>query len=120
MNCGCHPDIVITLWESINAKLPGDCRALVYGNPALVHPRGVIFAIGMGTWHGLRLPSALGAEAVKDGAKTTKKFGDYVMDIQSHFGEDWYFGFIPSKGRGADDAWCQLTFELLDQKEGIN
>lgn len=73
----------------------------------------------MGTWHGFRLPGALGIEAVKDGAEITKKFGDGVMDIQSNFGEDWYFGFLPSKGyRCSDDAWCQLAYEIFDQQEG--
>ena len=117
--CGCHPDIVGVLWDSVNSKLPADCRALVYGNPALVHPRGVIFAIGMGTWHGYRLPGILGTEAVKDGVKTTEKFGDSIVDIQARLGEDWYYGFLPSPGyRCADDAWCQLVYEMLDQEEG--
>jgi len=121
MKCGCHPDIVEHLWDRIGSKLPADCRGLVYGTPALVHPQGVIFAIGMGTTCGLRLPGMLGAEALKDGAKTVEKFGDHIVDIQSKLGPDWYFGLLPRPDYFcADDAWCQLVYEMLDRRVVAN
>jgi len=91
--CGCHPEVVGRLWDEINAGLPEDCRGLVYSNPALVHPkRGVIFAVGLGTWYGLRLPGLLALQATTSGAVTVTKFSTGDMDIQHRLGEDWVFG----------------------------
>src|SRR5271165_3552638 len=69
VSCGCHPDIVEWLWDTVNATLPGDCRCLIYGCPALVCPEsGVIFAVAMGMQHGLRVPTMLHPEAIAAGA----------------------------------------------------
>lgn len=47
---GCHPDTVEYVWDHLGAALTMDCRAIIYGYPALVHPdAGVILAMSYGT-----------------------------------------------------------------------
>jgi hypothetical protein len=92
--CGCHPDIVERLWEQLGATLPTGSRCFILGVPTLIQPEsGVILAIGIGTQYGLRLPGALGAEAIKAGAatQTTWSTGD-EMDTRHELGPDWVFG----------------------------
>jgi hypothetical protein len=44
-----HPDLVDAIREA-NAALPQDCLCLLWGRPALVHPKtGVIFAVAVGS-----------------------------------------------------------------------
>ena len=113
--CGTHPDIVGFLWDTCGSKLPADCRGLIYGCPVLVHAHsGVIFAIGIGTTCGLRIPGILGAEAVKDGAETVENFATGDMDIQSELGEDWYFWF--GSHTSEPSAYCELVYEMFDRK----
>src|SRR5437867_9655572 len=110
--CGSHPDIVARIWDEIGAVLPVDCRCLVHGTPALVHPRvGVILAIAIGTQYGLRLPGGLLGVATKAGARThTKWAGGREMDTQQDLGEDWVFG-----GWLQDELnWCKSVYEMLD------
>jgi hypothetical protein len=115
--CGTHPDIVGFLWDTCGSKLPADCRGLIYGCPVLVHAHsGVIFAIGIGTTCGLRIPGILGAEAVKDGAETVENFATGDMDIQSELGEDWYFWF--GSHTSEPSAYCELVYEMFDCKQG--
>ena len=55
---GSHPDVVERIWDQIGSALPMDCRCLVYGSPALVHPTsGIIFVFSSGTVYYLRLRS---------------------------------------------------------------
>ncbi len=47
---GTHPDVLERLWNQIGKKLPVDSRAVVFGNPALVHPdSGIVLAFALGT-----------------------------------------------------------------------
>jgi hypothetical protein len=117
--CGTHPDIVGFLWETCGSKLPADCRGLIYGCPVLVHPHsGVIFAIGTGTTCFLRLPGMLGAEAVKDGAKTVENFSSRVLDLRAELGEDWYFGLFGTHV-SSSSAYCELVYEMFDCKQAV-
>ena len=47
---GTHPDLVERLWGELGKALVVDCRAVFYGNPALIHPTsGVVFGFAGGT-----------------------------------------------------------------------
>jgi hypothetical protein len=92
---GTHPDIVEKLWDGLGNALPQDCRWMVCGVPALVHPiRGIILAVGLGTQYGLRLADATAvAAAVRQGAETAHRYGDgHLLDLTTEFGPDWVFG----------------------------
>ena len=111
--CGCHPDIVYFLWDEIGKALPTDCRALVYGTPALVHSNsGVILAIGVGTASGLLLPSPLASLATQAGAKTVQRWSTGgEMDLQKQFGMDWFFDSgIPLQDQL---CLCKEAYEIL-------
>jgi hypothetical protein len=108
MGSGCHPDIVERIWDAIGTSLPEDCRFLVYGVPALVHPSSqLIFAMGVGTQYALRLLPAVVEEAKTAGAKTTTTWsGGSKMHIDQEFGADWVFGAWLSQEPG----WCQAVY----------
>src|SRR5512145_2078070 len=54
--CGSHPDVVERVWDRLGKCLPENGRCLVYGTPALVHPRaGVVLATCNGTAYCLRI-----------------------------------------------------------------
>ena len=60
---GTHPDLIDALWK-LDGSLPEPCRWLLWGYPALVHPRsGVVFGAARGTIGlFLRLPSDILAD----------------------------------------------------------
>jgi hypothetical protein len=107
-NCGCHPDIVEWLWDKIAPALPGQCRFLVFGTPALVHPpSGLVFALGLGTQYGLRLADPLLAEAIRRGARTQNRWSSgEVMDITQDLGPDWCFGAWARE----EAEWCRTAW----------
>lgn len=110
--CGCHPDVVERIWDHVGRALPVDCRCLIHGTPALVHPRsGVILAIGIGTRYGLRLPASVYSAAILAGAKThTTWSSGEDMDTRRDLGEDWVFG-----GWQADELnWCKAAFGIYE------
>lgn len=109
--CGSHPEIVERLWDQIGASLPEDCRCLVHGTPALVHPKArVIFGIGIGTQYGLLLPGSLSTEATRAGAKTVTTWsGGGDMDIRRELGDDWIFGHWLAE----ELSWCKTAYEML-------
>ena len=74
---GSHPDVVKHVWDVIGRSLPVDCRCLVYGTPALVHPKvGVILAFCNGMTYCIRLNKKLLLKARFIGAKTNTKWSD--------------------------------------------
>jgi hypothetical protein len=108
---GSHPDVVERVWDKIGSSLPIDCRCLVFGSPALVHPTaGIIFAVSIGTVYCLRLNSKLMSDAQKVGVKTQIKWaGGKVMDTQRDLGPDWILG-----GWFVDEMqWCNIVYEEL-------
>lgn len=94
MEAGSHPDIVERVWDELGKAFPADCRALVYGTPALVHPRaGVVLALAHGTQYAIRIPETLIATATQRGCKTeqTGSTGETTR-ITDVLGQGWVFG----------------------------
>jgi hypothetical protein len=87
LGLGTRPDLVEALWK-LDDLLPERCRWLLWGYPALVHPRsGVVFAVAFGT-KGLflRLPSEVlsGEEAEASGILSVPPdFGSALSDWRS-------------------------------------
>jgi hypothetical protein len=110
--CGCHPDTVERVWDSIGTQLPSDGRCVVFGRPAVVQPEsGVILAMCLGTSYILRvvetdLPAALAA-----GCRQSQEWGagssGHVTHLVEEYGPDWVFA------RWLDDefAWCRAAYD---------
>jgi hypothetical protein len=105
---GSHPDIVERVWDQLGASLPAECRVVVLGTPALVHPdTGVILALAIGTQYGLRLPAAAWERGLPPGSSTTTTWaGGETIDIQEKLGRDWVFGTWAAE----EEAWCRQAF----------
>jgi hypothetical protein len=108
---GTHPEIGVRLWEELATSLPVDCRWIVCGTPALVHPKtGVLFGVGIGMAYCLRLTDADMEGALQAGASTQTKFsGGRTLDLASHFGPGWVFG----SWQQAELEWCRAEYEAL-------
>ncbi len=111
MQQGSHPDIVQRVWNEIGNSLPMDCRCLIYGTPALIHPQsGIILAFCNGTQYNLRLITADFRDAIAKGALTRTKWSNgKEMDSLSDLGNDWIFG-VWSKD---EIKWCHDSYEQL-------
>jgi len=94
LNAGSHPDIVWWIWDTLGRALPTDCKAIVYGTPALVHPgKGVVLALAFGTAYVIRIPNDFVNEAKESGYKTERIWSDGTRtDIQELAGPGWLFG----------------------------
>jgi hypothetical protein len=111
---GSHPEIVEHLWESLTTALTTECRALVYGTPALVSPRkGTIFAIALGTEYGMRLPPADFASARAAGAELVHVYRTVgvTLDLPAQFGPHWIFGNFDSR----EPEWCVAALQFAEQ-----
>lgn len=106
--CGSHPDVVERIWDKLGKDLPTECRQVVLGTPALVHPRsGVVLAIAFGMQYGLRLPNRVVQEGLPAGARTVNTWSTGgEMDIQQEIGKDWVFGTWMS----VEEVWCLEAF----------
>ena len=111
MSLGSHPDIVSRIWKDINAELDSDCRLILCGTPALVHPvTGMILAVALGTQYCLHLPVPLMEAALAAGVKTTTKWsGGRVTDVASEFGDGWIFG----KWLNDEIGWCREAYQFF-------
>jgi hypothetical protein len=110
---GSHPDIVQRVWDDLGAPLPADCRCLVYGTPALVHPAsGIVLATCNGTQYNLRLTAPGFAAALALGAATRTRWSSgSEMDALAVLGPDWIFG-----GWHKEEAqWVAETFHAFTQ-----
>jgi hypothetical protein len=94
-----HPDMLSQLWR-LDRTLPQSCRWLVWGYPALVHPRtGVIFAIAFGTIGiAVRLPPDL-----IDDALVVSRHGSDIAAA----GPEWRF-----LGGEREEALCQAAHDF--------
>jgi hypothetical protein len=110
---GSHPDIVQYLWDRIALGLRTDCRAVVYGTPALVSPeRGVVFAVPLGTEYGLRLPPAEFELARAAGAEIVHYYrtAGVTLDLAARFGAGWVFGTFDRR----EPEWCAAALEFAE------
>jgi len=117
LTLGAHPDLVERFWNELPMRLSEDCRWIVYGTPALVHPKtGVVFGFGGGTHtYALRLAPAMRRAASADGAVTSCDYPAYPdlgtsasrLDLAA-IGPEWIFG---GWHRGEQD-WCLSAYEF--------
>jgi len=111
LNLGSHPDIVERVWVGLNSGLPLDCRAIVYGAPALVHPAaGVVIAMAYGTRYVLRIPEEFFPAALARGCAVEQMWsGGAKTDIGAQFGRGWLFGNWIQE----EPQWLFATYEGL-------
>jgi hypothetical protein len=101
-----HPEAGVRLWVDLAASLPVDCRWIIYGTPALVHPKaGVLFGVAFGTMYCLRLSEADKESALEAGVRTEHE----ALDLESQFGPDWVFG----NWAQVELEWCRAEYEAL-------
>ena len=102
MGLSTHPDLVTQLWR-VDSGLPASCRWLLWGYPALVHPRtGVIFAVAFGTIGiVLRLPPEMRADSAA--IRPTNPGQHYNI---SPAGPEWRF--LP---RNPIEEYCRAAYE---------
>jgi len=94
LRAGSHPDIVSRVWETLGGALPADSRAIVYGTPALVHPKnGVVLALAYGTAYVIKIPDDEMSEAIEAGCKAEQTWtGGGKTNVQELLGFGWLFG----------------------------
>jgi hypothetical protein len=100
-----HPDIVVALWR-MDSALPQPCRWVVWGRPALAHPRtGVIFAVAIGS---IGIVMRLPPEA-RDGANAVRQLSlGRTYDV-SPAGPEWRFVELRS------EPLARLAFDFADE-----
>lgn len=101
----------VRLWSDLAASLPVECRWIVLGAPALVHPEtGVLFGVALGNQYFLRLTDADMESALKAEASTEDGLSDRrTPEMASELGPGWVFG----SWQLAELAWCRAAFEAL-------
>jgi len=108
MNSGIHPDVVDRIWDQLGFPLPQDCRCLLFGTPALVHPKtGVIIAACYRGECCLRLPKSAAPGARRQVVRQLSS--GIELNIQTELGEQWVF---TAWGPGEIDA-IQETYQEL-------
>ena len=110
--CGAHPDVIDRVWRELNDALPVDCRAVVQGVPALLHPeRGVVMAITHGTAYALRVTDEDLPSALEAGCHLVREWtGGGQTNISDALGHGWVFGHHSDR---EGDCLC-ATFDALD------
>jgi hypothetical protein len=110
-----HPEAVERVWDELGSALPRDCRAVVYRAPALVHPdSGIIFALVLGTYYALRLPSGSDREDVVADKIQRRVFRPGTdLDAKRDLGDDWILG----KWLKRESDLCLSTYEELSDAQ---
>jgi hypothetical protein len=99
--------MVTRLWKDINDSLPSDCRALVYGTPALVQPETHrLLAVAFGTQYIIRVASTAIEKGLPENYVTVLKWSNGKTTDLADFGPDWVAG----KWRAEDLEWCAENF----------
>lgn len=119
LTLGGHPELVERLWDELPRDLPQDCRWVVYGTPALVHPNsGIVFAFGGGTHtYAFRLPPERHREARAAGATTVHDYPAYPklgipssrLDL-ADIGPEWCFG----GWHDGEHNWCLAAYAYAE------
>jgi hypothetical protein len=118
---GTHPDLLSHFWDELGGSLPEDCRWVVYGTPALVHPRsGIAFGFAGGTHtYALRLPLDRRQAAIADGGVTKHEYPAYpTLGIQASsvdlaaIGPEWIFG----RGLREPREWCRAAYSHAEAR----
>lgn len=111
-SAGSHPDVVERIWDGLATKLPEDCRAIVYGRPALVHPKsGVVFVLAYGTQYAIRIPLELVAVAIESGCREKQHWtGGGETNIEIELGRGWLFGCWGEE----ESQWLLSEYRQLD------
>lgn len=99
------------LWDVLGSGLRVDCRALVYGRPALVTPgNGVVFGLAYGTRYALRVPDDKVEEALRAGCRIEQEWSDGGrLDIEKALGRGWVFGCWAEEER----EWLECTLASI-------
>ena len=110
---GSHPDIVDYLWTRLCAALPVDCRAIIHGTPALMHPEsGIVFAIAYGTQYAFCLYGGNLDAARAAGYRNEQTWGGgRKTNSEETFGPGWLFGAWGKNEAG----WMLDTYKMLGQ-----
>ena len=97
-----HPDLGERLYE-LAKPLPEDCRAVVYGCPVLVTPKGIIFAVARGTnTLAFRTPVRFCPMALISGGKPAIAYGLNWIEF-----DGW-----PEGNQIANlQKWCRLAYD---------
>jgi hypothetical protein len=83
----CHPDLCERIHE-LGGELPGTIGRYVEGFPVLIHPNGMVFAIGAGTsWLALVLPQRTHAAVVRS-TWGNRGLGDEWVDVDPWMTDD--------------------------------
>lgn len=110
MGAGSHPDVVARVWDELGEQWGVHARAMIYGSPGLLHPKGVVMALAWGTAYALRVPEVRLKDAMSKGCALSRTWSDKsVTDIVKECGEGWVFG-----GWGEDERqWLQEVWKDL-------
>lgn len=115
LKAGAHPDIVQRVWDDLGHALPHDCRALVYGLPALVHPTaGVVLALTYGTAYVLRVPEDTVPAALKAGCTIERRWSTGATTrLDETLGPGWVFGnWVKDEAVWLSDVYDPLTADI--------
>lgn len=107
---GSHPEVVSRLWDDLGRSLAVDCRAILFGTPALVQPRsGVALALALGTAYALRVPDEHAQLAVSLGCVRKRVWSSgEVANLEAQLGPGWHFGaWLPQ-----ERDWLLLSHAL--------
>ena len=112
MSQGCHPDIVVRVWDRLGKELPRDCRAQAKGRPVLAHPQtDRIFVVCHGTAYAMWLTANDFEGAGQAGATTVMTWsGGSVTDLAERPGSGWIWG----RWLQNEPFWVRHAYEAAD------
>lgn len=111
MEAGSHPDVVARVWDQLGRSLPGDCRAMLYGGPALIESRsGVVIALAYGTQYAIRIPPDYRPHAIQAGCTLEQTWSTGgKTNLVEVLGDGWVFGNYAA----AESKWLAQTYRAV-------